>query len=951
MKKIIRLGLAFLIISFMVVSFQKFDCAAAVKTINVFTTEYSGPVPHLQKKASTSQLFSFLKDSPDVIASGTSGTCEWEITADGILTIDSGQLATGTVPYYLYDPNGIYTNFGGSNWTANGNKDKIKEVDIKPGVSLPKDATAVFANLPNVTEIKGLENLDTSETTNMTHLFDDCYDLISLDLSKFNNSQVTDMSYMFKDCKKLSSLNLNNFNTSQVTNMSGMFNNCYGLTSIDLSNFDTHNVTNMSSMFSGCFALTTLDLRNFNTSQVADMGAMFSSCTDLTSLNVSKFDTSQVTKMNSMFSDCRTLPSLNVSNFNTIKVTDMSYMFTLCSKITTLDVSSFDTSQVTSMAGMFSGCSGLTSLNVSNFNTYHVDNMYGMFENCAQLQILDISSFDTKAATFNKDGGMGRLFRNSIKLWQLKIGKNFEPYSNRYTGVGSWPWPPKEFPHVFHDGGLRYITIGNNSRNFEWREVGTGNDPHKPKGKVFNPYLDLFSSMEGYSLRLGDIKEIIANHDSDEPITFVWNNRPYNASPSLALTDSSYKNPIKVAAPGTPGNPYAYPYAYLPDDSRFCNSESYPALNIYGTLQDEDSSRVTLSYWIDDNSTNKKEVKQPVDTTSSNIEKDKTESSNGEKNDTKVNWSFAITDQDDLKALATPQIGGHTIHVEARDNGIDGQSQEVFKPASATFEALVAENAIVQFNYQDSSGKPLRDSQTLVRPVPPLKYATPYDDIYGYDVKQYVPRYLWGKDKDNNLQRYSLSNYNDLISGNLDWGHISNNITIRGNLKSTGAKLKGITLKYDESGTISLEVPNLNFGSYIRQAMPSKCGLNYSVNKQPRLIVKDTTQSYKKYWKLDLSITKFVNNKDPSKTLDGIFKYDNTPVDSGSEITIANGSNFRDLNITDCDISKDWYENNSGKQVKLSDYYRGPWLNLQGQRPAVGTYQATATWTLKNTPQ
>ncbi|MCT6841478.1 MAG: hypothetical protein M3Z90_05955, partial [Bombilactobacillus mellis] len=78
--------------------------------------------------------------------------------------------------------------------------------------------------------------------------------------------------------------------------------------------------------------------------------------------------------------------------------------------------------------------------------------------------------------------------------------------------------------------------------------------------------------------------------------------------------------------------------------------------------------------------------------------------------------------------------------------------------------------------------------------------------------------------------------------------------------------------------------------------------------------------------------------------------YDNTPVDSGSEITIANGSNFRDLNITDCDISKNWYENN-GTQVKLRDYYRGPWLNLQGQRPAEGTYQATATWTLKDTPQ
>ena len=549
--------------------------------------------------------------------------------------------------------------------------------------------------------------------------------------------------------------------------------------------------------------------------------------------------------------------------------------------------------------------------------------MSSMFKSCSQLQILDISSFDTKKPS---KGFMSSFFYYDTKLWQLKIGKNFKPYSNQYTGAGSWPWPPTEFPQVFQDNGLRYITFGNNAQEFQWSEVGTGS-PHNPKGKNFNTYVKSVSDNDGrYTVNLRGIENLIDNHDSDEPITLVWNNRPYNASPSLTFTDSSYKNPIK-------SDPYAYPY-----DSNISTKDpafSYPALNIYGTLRDEDSSQVTLSYWIDDNSTNKKEVKT-VDTTSSN----------GEKNETKVNWSFAITDENDLKALATPK--GHTIHVEARDNGIDGQSQEVFKPVSATFEVSVAENAIVQFDYQDLSGKPLRDSQTLVRGA--TESSNNYSDGYRYDVKQYVPQYLWEKDKDNNLQRYSLSNYDykKLISDHCDWGHINGFIYMFGNLKSTGAQLKKIPLKYDKSGTISLEVPHLNFGSYIRQAMPSKCGLKYSVDKPPKLAVKDTTKSYN--WKLYLSITKFINTKDSSKTLDGIFNYDDTPVDSGSEITIANGSNFRNLNITDCDISNNWYENN-GTQVKLRDYYRGPWLNLQGQRPAVGTYQATATWTLNNTPQ
>ena len=853
MKKIIRLGLAFLIISFMVVSFQKFDCAAAVKTINVSKTEASGQdllaVPHLQKKASTSQLFSFLKDSPDVIASGTSGTCNWEITADGILTIDKGQLATGTVPISGNDTN------CGSNWTANGNKDKIKKVEIKPGVSLPKDATAVFANLPNVTEIEGLENLDTSETTNISYLFYYCKNLTSLDLSSFNTSQVTDMKYMFYLC----------------------------------------------------YSLTSLNVSNFNTRQVADMKYMFFSCNKLTSLDVSKFDTSQVTDMSRMFDDCRSLTSLDVSNFNT--------------------------SQVTKMNSMFNNCYNLSSINVSNFNTSKVTNMYSMFGACGNLTTLDLSNLDT-----SKVDNMSYIF-NSLKVWKLTLGNKFEA-----KGLDSWPWQSaSSLPYVFSDGKLRYITITRSNskyiKDFEWREVGTGNDSHNPQGTIYKPYDDSIST--NYNTLNAIAYATNKAVSNKTPITFVWNHKPYNASPSLKFTDSSYKEPIKEVTSGTSGKPYAYPY-----DSRFYKSESYPALNIYGILQDEDSSKVTLSYWIDDNSTNKKEVKQPVNTTSSNIEKDKIESSNGEKNDTKVNWSFAITNQDDLTALATYKKGGHTIHVEARDNGIDGQSQDWFIPASATFEAPVAENAIVKFKYQDSSGKQLRDPQTLVRGA--TDSFNNYSDGYVYNVKQYIPRYLWGKDKDN-LLRYGIDNYYHFLS-ELTWGNVDTVKFENGNLNPTGENGLEITLTYGEANTISLEVPeNLNFGSNILQNIPSKLGLNYPVGKPPKLAVKDTTTD--KSWTIYLSITKFINTKDPSKTLDGIFYYNNKPVDSGSEATIAEGGDFYPNTDHIYSISNSWYENNSGKQVKLSDYYRGPWLNLQGQRPAVGTYQATATWTLNNTPQ
>ena len=129
---------------------------------------------------------------------------------------------------------------------------------------------------------------------------------------------------------------LNLVDTSNMTYMGHMFQDYSGLTSLDLSNFDTSKVTNMNSMFNGCYKLTSLDVSNFNTSKVTDMSDMFSSCAKLTSLDVSNFNTSKVTDMSWMFSWCAKLTSLNLSGWNLSKVTNMAYMFYSCTALTTI---------------------------------------------------------------------------------------------------------------------------------------------------------------------------------------------------------------------------------------------------------------------------------------------------------------------------------------------------------------------------------------------------------------------------------------------------------------------------------------------------------------------------------------------------------------------------------------------------------------------------------------
>ena len=139
-----------------------------------------------------------------------------------------------------------------------------------------------------VTDITGIELLDTSKATHMSNMFIGCSSLTSLDVSGFDTSNVTGMSNMFTGCSSLTSLDVSGFNTSQVTSMSYMFHNCTALTSLDLSKFDTANVTSMSSMFQSCNRLTSLDLSGFDTSNVTSMSSMFNGCTKLKSVTLGK---------------------------------------------------------------------------------------------------------------------------------------------------------------------------------------------------------------------------------------------------------------------------------------------------------------------------------------------------------------------------------------------------------------------------------------------------------------------------------------------------------------------------------------------------------------------------------------------------------------------------------------------------------------------------------------
>lgn len=77
----------------------------------------------------------------------------------------------------------------------------------------------LFDYLSNVTDIEGIEQLDTSKTTKMQRVFGGCSSLASLDLTSWDVSKVVDIFSLFNGATNMQSLNVSNWDTSSMTNI------------------------------------------------------------------------------------------------------------------------------------------------------------------------------------------------------------------------------------------------------------------------------------------------------------------------------------------------------------------------------------------------------------------------------------------------------------------------------------------------------------------------------------------------------------------------------------------------------------------------------------------------------------------------------------------------------------------------------------------------------------
>ncbi|KJY54080.1 hypothetical protein JF76_17830 [Lactobacillus kullabergensis] len=217
------------------------------------------------------------------------------------------------------------------------NSDDVQEVKFTGQLKIGS-ASEMFKDLTNLTKITGLENLDTSATSDMRYMFTNCQNLTSIDgIDNLQTTKVTNMSFMFAGCSKLASLDLSSFNTANTSYVESMFQDCENLQNIKFSpDFTIAKVDDISHMFSGCSSLTALDLSMFNTSQVKKMIWTFKDCSSLTKLDLSSFDTSNVIDMNGMFNNCSSLKELDLRSFIIDPNIDKGYMLDGLAKLNTL---------------------------------------------------------------------------------------------------------------------------------------------------------------------------------------------------------------------------------------------------------------------------------------------------------------------------------------------------------------------------------------------------------------------------------------------------------------------------------------------------------------------------------------------------------------------------------------------------------------------------------------
>ena len=269
--------------------------------------------------------------------------------------------------------------------------------------------------------------------TNLSSMFYNCKTLYNIDELKYlNTANVTDFSFMFRYCKISNIKSLENWDTSKSKAFNSMFDECKLITNIEpLKNWKVSKCESFAFMFGGCNITNIKPLESWNVSNGKDFNGIFTYnlISDIKPLE--KWDISNASILGGMFFCCKNLSDISpLKNWNVSNVKDLHTLFYLCRKLSDISpIKNWNVSKCEDISRLFSQCKKLSDISpLKNWNVSNVKDFTETFYQCPS--ITDIKPLEK----WNVSNGINfeMMFTSSgisdlkpIKDWNVANGKKF----------------------------------------------------------------------------------------------------------------------------------------------------------------------------------------------------------------------------------------------------------------------------------------------------------------------------------------------------------------------------------------------------------------------------------------------------------------------------------------------------------------------------------------------
>ena len=251
----------------------------------------------------------------------------------------------------------------------------------------------------------------------------------------------------FKGCSQLSEIvGLEKINTSAITKFNDFFSSCYSLKGdLDLTTFDVSNGTE-ARYFITYSQVNKIDISNWDTSKMVNLEYMFSYNSQLKEVLLPDNFGSANKSFYGMFTNCD-LRSIDGTKFNTSSANyqyDFYNMFSGNKNIEEIDISSWDMSNASNVSYMFSGCSSLKRLYLPQINP-NITQYSDFIRNCNSLEYIRIpDGFTHKVPILTNNAPNIVAVDGSIDMSTYKSNAGSAPYVDKlrkvtYKNLGAEP--------------------------------------------------------------------------------------------------------------------------------------------------------------------------------------------------------------------------------------------------------------------------------------------------------------------------------------------------------------------------------------------------------------------------------------------------------------------------------------------------------------------------------